>query len=163
MTVTRHGAGLAQLVVTAVWSGAALLLAAVVAPAAFAVLPSRSLAGDVVGRVLPVVFWSGMVAFAAVTVLGVWTDAASKYKPRVLAAAIGGTACMIAQFIVDGMIARVRAQARGPVDALAATDPLRVAFGQLHLFSVVLLGVAMLAAAAVLVLAARGQRALSNN
>ncbi|MDE3053640.1 MAG: hypothetical protein KGJ70_07130, partial [Gemmatimonadota bacterium] len=82
----------------------------------------------------------------------------SKYKPRVLAAAVGGTACMIAQFVVDGMIARVRARARGPVDALPAADPLRVAFGQLHLFSVVLLGLAMLAAAAVLALALRGER-----
>ncbi len=158
MTVTRRGAGLAQIAASAFWLGAALLLAAAVAPAAFAALPSTSLAGDVVGRVLPVVFWAGMALFAAVMVLGVWTDAASRYKPRLLAAAVGGTACMIAQLVVDPMIARVRARAHGPVDALAAADPLRVAFGQLHLISVVLLGVAMLAAAAVLVLALRGQR-----
>ncbi len=155
---TPRGASLAQIVITSVWLGAALLLAAAVAPAAFAVLPSRSLAGDLVGRVLPVIFWSGMALFAAVMVLGVWTDALSKYKPRVLFAAIGGTACMIAQFVVDVTIARIRARAHGPIDALPATDPLRVAFGQLHLFSVVLLGLAMLAAAAVLLLALRGER-----
>jgi Domain of unknown function (DUF4149) len=161
--LTRRGAGLAQIVLASVWLGAAALLAAVVAPAAFAVLPTRSLAGDLVGRVLPVIFWAGMLVFASAMVLGVWTDARSKYKPRVLAGAVGGTACMIAQLAVDPMIERVRARAHGPVDALAATDPLRVAFGQLHLFSVVLLGLAMLAAGAVLVLAVRGEsHSLSN-
>ncbi len=161
MTVTRQGAGLWQIVLGGIWLGAALLLAAAVAPAAFAVLPTRSLAGDLVGRVLPVVFWSGMVVFAGVMLLGVWTDAASRFKPRVLAAAVGGTACMIAQLIVDVWIGRLRARMPGPVDALAVTDPLRVAFGQLHLLSVVLLGIAMLCAAAILIIAARGLRAAS--
>ena len=76
-------------------------------------------------------------------------------------AALGGTACMIAQLIVDAMIARVRARIPGPVDALAATDPLRVAFGQLHLLSVVLLGIAMLSAFAILIIAVRGLRTSS--
>lgn len=157
--MTRQGAGLGQIVLGGIWLGAALLLAAAVAPAAFAVLPTRSLAGDLVGRVLPVVFWSGMAVFAGVMLLGVRTDATSRFKPRVLAAAIGGTACMIAQLIVDVWIGRLRARMAGPVDALAATDPLRVAFGQLHLLSVVLLGIAMLCAAAILMIAARGLRA----
>ncbi|MGH7669547.1 MAG: DUF4149 domain-containing protein [Gemmatimonadaceae bacterium] len=156
--MTRRGAALGQIVLGALWLGSAVLLAAVVAPAAFAVLPTRTLAGDLVGRVLPVIFWSGMVMFAAVMVFGVWTDANSRFKPRVLAAALGGTACMIAQLVVDAMIARVQARIAGPVDALAATDPLRVAFGQLHVLSVVLLGIAMVGAAAILIIAVRGLR-----
>jgi hypothetical protein len=43
------------------WIGAALLMAAAVAPAAFAVLPTRALAGALVGRVLPPVFGGGIV------------------------------------------------------------------------------------------------------
>jgi hypothetical protein len=43
------------------WLGAAVLAATVVAPAAFAVLPTRSLAGALVGRVLPVLFYGGAV------------------------------------------------------------------------------------------------------
>ncbi|HEY5219201.1 MAG TPA: DUF4149 domain-containing protein [Gemmatimonadaceae bacterium] len=158
MTITRHGAALGQVALGALWLGAAILATAVVAPAAFAVLPTRTLAGDVVGRVLVVIFWSGIVVFAIAMVLGAWTDARSKYKPRVLAAALGGASCMIAQLIVDAAIARVRARINGPVDALAVIDPLRVAFGQLHLVSVVLLGIAMLAAATVVVVALRGLR-----
>ena len=49
------------------WLGAGLLFAAVVAPAAFRVLPSRALAGALAGAVLPVLFWTG----AAVGVWGV--------------------------------------------------------------------------------------------
>lgn len=159
MNISTRGAALWQVVTTSIWLGAAILLAAVVAPAAFAVLPSRTLAGDVVGRVLPVIFWAGMANFAAVMLFGIRTDARSRFKPRVFAAAIGGAACMIAQLIVDVMIGKVRARINGPVDALAATDPLRVAFGQLHVLSVVLLGLAMIAATAILVIAVRGLRA----
>lgn len=158
MRITRAGAALGQIVICGLWLGGGILFAAVVAPAAFAVLPNTTLAGDLVGRVLPVVLWSGMAVFAAVMVLGAWTDAASRFKPRVLAGAIGGTACMIAEFVVDTMIARVQARIHGPVDALAATNPLRVAFGQLHLLSVVLFGIAMLSALAILVIAVRRLR-----
>ena len=50
----------------AAWLGATIIVGAVVAPAAFAVLPSRTLAGALVGRVLPPLFWSGVaVGFVA--------------------------------------------------------------------------------------------------
>ncbi len=159
MRITRGGAALGQIVVGAMWLGAALFLAAAVAPSAFAVLPTSTLAGDLVGRILPVLFWSGMVMFAVTMVLGAWTDAMSRLKPRVLFGAIGGAACMIDEFIVDAMITRVQVRMHGPVDALAATNPLRIAFGQLHLLSVVLLGIGMVSALIVLVLAVRGLRA----
>ena len=53
-------AGVVALLLAA-WLGAGVLFAAVVAPAAFAVLPSRNLAGALVGRVLPVVLIAGVV------------------------------------------------------------------------------------------------------
>jgi hypothetical protein len=42
-----------------------------------------------------------------------------------------------------------------PIDALPASDPRRADFGRLHAFSVALLGVAMLAAAGLIVSTAR--------
>ena len=45
----------------AVWCGAGLFFASSVARAAFAVLPTRALAGALVGRLLPVIFWSGII------------------------------------------------------------------------------------------------------
>jgi len=47
-----------QLATLAVWLGAALFFSVAVAPALFAVLPSRTLAGEVVGRLLPGIFYS---------------------------------------------------------------------------------------------------------
>ncbi len=133
--------------VVSAWLGAALLLAASVAPAAFGALPSRDLAGAVIGRVLPVVFISGALA-------GLFAFLLTRSWPG-LAMAV---ACAIAQFGVDARIARLRAAIGGPVDALAADDPRRVAFGRLHGVSVTLLGLAMIGAAAVVVGAALAAR-----
>ncbi|MBW7933621.1 MAG: DUF4149 domain-containing protein, partial [Gemmatimonadaceae bacterium] len=52
---------LAAFLLGAMWLGGALLTVAVVAPGAFAVLPTRALAGEMVGRVLPVVFAGAIV------------------------------------------------------------------------------------------------------
>src|SRR5262249_59600881 len=65
----RVNAPLVQLVILALWLGAAAFFSFVVAPALFATLPSRTLAGLVVGRALPVVFYLGMAAGAVVVVL----------------------------------------------------------------------------------------------
>jgi hypothetical protein len=60
--------------------------------------------------------------------------------------------CAVAQFLIAPRIHRLR-EAIGPsLDALAADDARRVAFGRLHWISVAWLGAAMLAAAAALVL-----------
>ena len=60
---------LAQLALLVLWLGGAVLFAAAVAPALFAVLPTRTLAGAVVGRVLPVIFYSGMLIGVVVVVI----------------------------------------------------------------------------------------------
>jgi len=146
---------LVMLVVTALWLGAALLLAAVVAPAAFAVLPSRTLAGSLVGRVLPAVFISGCVAGAAVLVLDRSGPPLGGAGGRVTAAVVWIAACAVAQFVVAPRIERVRVAAGGAIDALAVAAPLRIAFARLHGVSVGLLGVAMLAALTVVALAWR--------
>jgi hypothetical protein len=135
-----------ELVVLSVWLGGALLVATAVAPAAFAVLPSRTLAGALVGRVLPVVFISGIAA-AIVAVLCEMNVSRNAFSLKVSAPLIGLAAgCAIAQFVVAPKIDRIRAAVTGPIDSLAPTDPQRVAFGKLHVMSVLWLGIAMLGA-----------------
>jgi hypothetical protein len=136
--------------VLAAWLGAALLLSTSVAPAAFDVLQNRTLAGSVVGRVLPVVFIGGLVAGIAALALS-WRGGALLRTRRALGAVIV-LACAAAQLVVAPRIARVRSGIEGAVDALAVDDPRRVAFGRLHAISVGWLGLAMVAAAALLVL-----------
>lgn len=134
------------------WLGAATLFSAVVAPAAFAALPSRTLAGALVGRVLPVVFIAGMVV--AAICLGL--DRAPRGRMpgvRRIALIVTLLACGAAQFYVGPRIESVRRELGGPVDQLAPTDARRVTFGRLHAVSVGWLGLAMIAAATALVLA----------
>jgi hypothetical protein len=133
-------------VLLAAWLGAAGLLAAAVAPAAFAVLPTRALAGALVGRVLPVLFWAGMLAGLGAAALA-WRDRGLPWTTARVAAALGVTlGCAVAQLVIGPRIARLR-EAIGPsLDALAIGDPQRAAFGRLHGFSVLWMGVAMLAA-----------------
>jgi hypothetical protein len=142
----------ASAVALGAWLGAALLLAAVVAPAAFATLPSRALAGAVVGRVLPAVFIAGMVAGGMAAALALVGGPPAFARSRALCAGALAASCAVAQFLIAPRIHRLR-EAIGPsLDALAADDARRVAFGRLHWISVAWLGAAMLAAAAALVL-----------
>jgi hypothetical protein len=152
MTV-RAGVPLTETLLLALWIGAAFLFTVVVAPAAFAVLPSRSLAGALVGRVLPVIFYAGVVTGSLIVVLdivgrtGAWGRSA--------AGAVAALACALAQLVVGTRIDRLRTAIGVPLDALAADDPRRLAFGRLHAISVGWLGLAMIAAIVALTLAVR--------
>ena len=68
-------------------------------------------------------------------------------------------ACAVAQFVVAPRIERLRAEIGGPLEALAADDPRRAAFGRLHGISVAWLGVAMIAAVVALIVAGRASSA----
>ncbi|MBV6522973.1 MAG: hypothetical protein MNPFHGCM_03139 [Gemmatimonadaceae bacterium] len=139
--------------VLSAWLGASFLASAVVAPAAFAILPSRALAGALVGRVLPVLFASGAVA----AVLSVLAYRSAACRRRVRAAAwLLGVAMLAAQFVVLPRIRAVRESAGNRLESLAQEDERRIAFGRLHGVSLMLLGIGVLSA---LVLVVEGSRA----
>ncbi|MBM3908831.1 MAG: DUF4149 domain-containing protein [Gemmatimonadetes bacterium] len=143
---------LAALVLAALWLGAALLAVTVVAPGAFAVLPTRALAGDMVGRVLPVLF-AGAIAVPALVLL--IAPAARRSGLARFSAVVSAAAAAAALWVVDPRIAALRAAAVVPIDQLAPADPRRAMFGVLHAGSVALLGLAMIAVAVLLLLLAR--------
>lgn len=140
------------LVLLGAWLGAAAIVAAGVAPAAFAALPSRALAGALVGRVLPLVFWAGIVVGAAAA----WLVCSERSVPHATARALStlgvALACAVAQLVLAPRIARLREQIGPSLDALAASDPLRAAFGRLHGYSVLCMGAGMAAAVVAIVL-----------
>lgn len=144
-----------ELALLALWIGAAAIVAAVVAPALFAVLPTRTLAGAVVGRVLPAVFYSGIAIGLLAIVLEWRTHREWHWLGGESAAAVVVVACIVAQGYIAPRIERVRQAIGGPVDALTADDPRRIAFGRLHAESVAWLGLAMIAAAVAALIAAR--------
>lgn len=151
--MTGRGVPVAESLLLAVWIGAAALFALVVAPAAFEVLPTRTLAGALVGRVLPVIFYAGVVIGSMIVLLDLMGRTGS--WGRTAAGAVSALACAVAQLIVGRRIEQLRSALGGPLDALAADDPRRLAFGRLHAISVGWLGVAMLAAIIALWLAVR--------
>lgn len=143
---------LAALILVALWCGAALLTVTVVAPGAFAVLPTRALAGEMVGRVLPVVFAGAIIVPAAVFAL---VPAARRSALAVAAGLAAALAAGVALWVVNPRIAALRAAAVVSIDQLSPADPRRTMFGLLHGVSVALLGLAMLALVALLVHLAR--------
>ena len=129
----------------AAWVGAAALFTAAVAPAAFAVLPARALAGALVGRILPIVFLSGIAVAVVALVLDLPYARTALDRWRggalILAAIANGTA----QFLIAPRIQQLRADMGPVIEALAIDDPKRRAFGLLHAISVGWLGLAIVA------------------
>jgi hypothetical protein len=131
-------------ILLAAWIGAALYFSIVVTRAAFAVLPSRTMAGALVGQTLPVLFDSGMLVGALLVGAALLSPAGAART----ASLVGGVAIValtaLARFVILARIARLRLSMPVAVDSLPVTDPARRAFGQLHAMSVGALGLAML-------------------
>ena len=144
-----------QLSALALWLGAASFFSTAVAPALFAVLPSRVLAGAVVARMLPAVFYSGIAIGVLVVAVELASRGAWRWGGREISGIVMITACAIAQLFVAPRIELVRSEIAGPIEALPLDDARRVTFGRLHGASVAWLGIAMLAAALAMVLCAR--------
>jgi hypothetical protein len=145
----RRGLVVAELVVTSAWLGAALLFVAVVAPAAFAALPTRTLAGVLVGAVLPSLFYSGLVVGLALGAASFASHRGRIVTPGTVGGFLIAVSCAAAQFVVAPRIERARASISGPIESVPASDPRRIAFGRLHAASVLWLGVAVVGAAVV--------------
>ncbi|MCU0618841.1 MAG: DUF4149 domain-containing protein [Gemmatimonadaceae bacterium] len=158
MTTPRLRAGHAAApLALAMWLGAAVLVAAVVAPAAFRVLPTRTLAGALVGQVLPVLFIAGIAVGVLAHILDTLAGKRASWVARVGGAALV-LGCAGAQFGVGARIEALRRDLPAPIETLAPTDPQRQAFGRLHGISVLLLGVAGLGAAATMLASIRAER-----
>ena len=137
-----------RLLLIGLWLGASVFFIGV-AQAAFSVLPEREMAGSVVGRTLSIVDYAGLaipilliltsfVGSARVSRLWLWVE---RLLLVVLAAA-----CAAQEFVIGFWMSSIRAQAGGPIDSIAADDPLRIRFDDLHEKSVWVLMAAMAAA-----------------
>ncbi|HVE78488.1 MAG TPA: DUF4149 domain-containing protein [Gemmatimonadaceae bacterium] len=150
--VAAAGRSLGAALILASWLGAAVFMAAVVAPAAFAALPTRTLAGALVGRALPVLFVAGIIAGGAAAFLR-----RESRSGLALALAVAA-ACAVAQFGVAPRIEALRRELAVPLESLPPGDARRAEFGRLHGLSVIWLGVGMLAAGAGIAAATWGLR-----
>lgn len=144
-----------QLAILALWLGAASFMSVAVAPALFAELPTRTLAGAVVGRLLPSIFYAGVVVGILVAAVDVWTAGEFRWSGVTISSLIIALSCAVAQWVVTPRIERLRTAIGGSIEALPVDDVRRVAFGRLHGISVGWLGLAMLSAVVAVVFCAR--------
>jgi len=137
-----------RLLILAIWLGAAVFFIGV-AQSAFAVLPSREMAGSVVNRTLAILNYSGLaislimiatslIATARISRLWLWVE---RFLLLVLAAA-----CAIGQFVIGFWLSSIRLQLGRPIDDVPVDDPLRIQFNVLHEYSVWVLFAGMIAA-----------------
>lgn len=138
-----------ELLLIGAWLGAACFFSFAVAPSAFSVLPSRELAGDIVNRTLMIVNVSGLIVGILLLLSSLVPRGDQKkawiWVQRILLLVVAA-GCAVGQFVIGFWLAYLRVQMKGPIDDLAANDPLRVQFNQLHQYSVWVLVAAMAAA-----------------
>lgn len=121
-----------------VWLGG-LIFFPVVAQTAFAVLPTRHLAGSVVGRSLVALHWMAIVSGVVFLVSSLIynrlsTGSAHAFAARHVLVCLMLVLTMISQFSVIPRMDRLRASI-GEIDSVALDNPVRMQFDSLHVWS----------------------------
>jgi hypothetical protein len=153
-----------RLLLMALWLGGAVFFSATVAPSVFSVLRSRNIAyaneaaGSIVTRTLSILNTGGFIV--ALLLLASAFLFGRSVKRRALWAETGSLAVVaiataVGQWVIAARMLTLRSAMGRPIDDVAVDDPLRVTFNSLHGYSVIALGVAIIAAAVALLLVAR--------
>lgn len=160
------GAGLralgdVRLLLLGIWLGAAIFFSFAVAPSAFAVLPARELAGAIVTRTIGIVNVGGSLIgllLLATTFVGGRPAAKRAWTLEVIALALVVLGTGIGHWVISARMAALRLSMGRPIDEVAQNDPLRLAFNNLHGYSVAAMTTAMLAGLIAFILIARRKR-----
>jgi len=126
-----------RLLILGVWLGAAVFFVAT-AETAFQTVPTHEMAGTLVGRMFAILNYSGLgVAFvllltslivaAGTNIAGLWIERTMLF--------ILGIGCAVGQFVISWWMLLLRTQMGKPIDEVAADDPLKIQFDQLHQYS----------------------------
>jgi len=122
-----------------VWLGGLIFFAFVVAPAAFSVLPTRHLAGNVVARSISGLHWIGIIAGIVYLVCSMLYARITAGTPHVFAVrnliiVLMLALTLISQFAIMPRMDGLRASV-GEIDAVPADNPIRMQFDALHVWS----------------------------
>jgi uncharacterized protein DUF4149 len=141
-----------------VWVGG-IVLFIVLAPTAFSVLPTHAMAALIVGPMLKKLHWigigAGIVFLLSSMALARVTKARMPFASaqHILIYFMLGFTC-ISQFAVMPRMAELR-KSVGDIDLLSLSDPIRLQFNALHVWSTRLEGAVLILGLIVLYLAAR--------
>jgi uncharacterized membrane protein len=122
------------------WVGGLIFFAFVVAPTAFAVLPTTHLAGNVVGRALGKLHWigfiSGIVYLVSSLLYSRFTDGTAHiFAARHILLCLMLALILISQFGIIPRMDVLRASLGEEVRSVPLDNPLRMQFDALHVWS----------------------------
>jgi uncharacterized membrane protein len=122
-----------------VWLGGLIFFAFAVAPAAFAVLPTRHLAGNIVGRTIAILHWLGIISGLVFLASSLLYSQLTRGTPHAFAARNIVIVLMLALTLISqfGIIPRMdtlRASV-GEIDSVPLDNPARMQFDALHVWS----------------------------
>jgi hypothetical protein len=142
-----------------VWLGGLIFFSFVLAPTAFAVLPTRHMAGSVVSRSLTALHWIGIVSGIAFLITSMLYSrshegSAQPLAPRHILLYIMLGLTLLSQFGISPKMATLRTS-MPETDSVPATDPVRVQFNSLHAWSTRLEGGVLLLGLVVVYLTAQ--------
>jgi len=144
------------LLVLGMWLGAAVFFSASVAPNVFRVLRgadlanASSLAGSIVSPLLSTLNRAGFEIAIFLLVMSYFLTVGQTMIRRVahlISLAVLATATGVAHWYVTARIATLRAAMALPIDQVSPSDERRIAFDNLHRYSVLLFAIAIVAGA----------------
>jgi len=149
-----------EVLLLAVWLGSMMFFSFAVAPSAFAVLPTRELAGAMVTSTISKVESLGLIIGPLLILLQVagWRARRVSSMARAIRLVLIGVmtaAAALSRFWISPTMVSLRKSMGGPIDDVPLTDPLRLQFNDLHQYSVAAMSVALFAGLAVLFLTVR--------
>jgi hypothetical protein len=146
----------------ALWIGSFFFFAVVVAPALFALLPTRQLAGMVVTRSLNNLHWIGIVCgllfLLCSVLLALLHGGSGPFHPRDLLLVVMMTITLSAHFGIERHMNALRTE-MGVIDNVPHDDPRRVQFNRMHVWSTRMEGSVFILGLALLFLEVRAQTA----
>ncbi|MFY9611880.1 MAG: DUF4149 domain-containing protein [Blastocatellia bacterium] len=146
-----------EVLLLAVWLGSMMFFSFAVAPSAFAVLPTRELAGAMVTSSISKVEVLGLIIGPLLILLQAagWRPrraGATTKAIRLVLIGVMTSAAALSRFWISPSMISLRRSMNGSIDDLALTDPLRLQFNDLHQYSVGAMSAALFAGLAVLFL-----------
>jgi hypothetical protein len=122
-----------------VWLGGLIFFAFVLAPTVFSVLPTRHMAGSVVQRALTALHWMGVVSgivflIASLAYARMTTGAAHPFAVRNVFIVLMIVLTLVSQIGIMPRMTVLR-DSMGTIDNVPLTDPARVEFDRLHVWS----------------------------
>ncbi len=122
-----------------VWLGGIIFFGAVLAPTVFTVLPTRHLAGSVVSPSLNRLHWMGLVSglvflVSSIAYTRLTTGSAHLFAARHVLIVLMLLLTLTSQFAITPKMATLRAS-MGDIDNVPQTDPARIQFNSLHIWS----------------------------